>query len=82
MKTLQGALRILLVGLPLLLGGCANKPQASGAHPWNYSTPEQQGFDSGVFVELLKKIEADKLDIHSIVLMRDDHVFFEFYNYP
>jgi len=50
--------------------------------PWTYSTPEQQGFDSEVFVELLDRIEKENLDIHSIILMRKNQIFFEFYNYP
>lgn len=50
--------------------------------PWAYSTPEEQGFDSVVLVNLLQRIKAENLDIHSIILMRNNHIFFEFYAYP
>ncbi|MCG8382215.1 MAG: beta-lactamase family protein [Gammaproteobacteria bacterium] len=74
--------QLLLVGLLALLGACSTPSPAHGTDPWAYSTPEQQGFDSEVLIELLHKIDAKDLDIHSIVLMRNDHVFFEFYKYP
>jgi len=74
--------RILFVGFALTIGSCASNPKPSGSDPWSYSTPEQQGFDSEVLIDLLETIEAEERDIHSIILMRRDHVFFEFYNYP
>lgn len=79
-----GALALLLAAyfLSSVSNSRAEKPHSSGATPWSYSKPEQQGFDSAVLVEMLERIKADDVDIHSIILMRNDAVFFEFYNYP
>lgn len=55
---------------------------APSAESWDYSTPEKQGFDSDVLLQLVRSMEAEDLDIRSIVLICNDYVFFEVYKYP
>lgn len=78
----RASLPVLITAASLLISLSACDAQAPGSEPWRYSTPEQQGFDSAVLLELVQRIETEDLDIHSIVLMRNDHVFFEFYKHP
>jgi CubicO group peptidase (beta-lactamase class C family) len=49
---------------------------------WEYATPESQGFDSEILTNMLKRIQKDDLDVNSILLMKGDQVFLEFYRYP
>jgi CubicO group peptidase (beta-lactamase class C family) len=51
-------------------------------YPWEYATPESQGFDSEILTNMLKRIQKDDLDVNSILLMKGDQVFLEFYRYP
>jgi len=73
---------VLLLIATFALHGCSNNPPVSNDEPWFTATPEEQGFDSEVLLELLERIDTEHLDIHSMVLIRDDKIFFEFYNYP
>ena len=50
--------------------------------PWECATPESQGFDSEILTNMLKRIQEDDLDVNSILLMKGDQVFLEFYRYP
>jgi len=72
----------IIAGILVIFTMEEKKEFYSGATPWRISTPEAQGFDSEVLVTLLERIKAEELDIHSIILMRNSHVFFEFYAYP
>jgi len=71
---------LMLVGIITIIFMEDDLP--SSPTPWGYATPEEQGFDSVVLVELLQRIKMENLDIHSIILMRNNRVFLEFYSYP
>lgn len=46
------------------------------------STPERQGFDSAIFVEMLEDIRRENIDVRSVIVMRKDKIVLEFYRYP
>jgi formylglycine-generating enzyme required for sulfatase activity/CubicO group peptidase (beta-lactamase class C family) len=48
---------------------------------WRTSTPEGQGIDSELILEMLREIQVQDLDIHSILLIRNDHLVTEV-NFP
>jgi len=73
---------VLLLMATFALHGCSSNKLVTNQDPWLTATPEQQGFDSQVLLEFLQRVDAEDLDIHSMVLMRDNKIFFEFYNHP
>lgn len=46
------------------------------------STPESQGMDSEYLVKMLDYIQSNKLDIHSILIIRHGYVVMEVYKEP
>lgn len=76
-------LRILTAGMILLIAGCFNV--SKGPWPgetWERSTPEAQGIDSKRLLALLKIVKPDKLDIHSMVIIRNGKLVADFYREP
>lgn len=49
---------------------------------WRTSTPEEQGIDSALILEMLRRIQEQGLDIHSVLLIRNDHLVTEVYFPP
>lgn len=49
---------------------------------WKYSTPEEQGIDSQVLYKLFKKIQQENLNIHSLIIVRNNYVVSENYFWP
>jgi CubicO group peptidase (beta-lactamase class C family) len=49
---------------------------------WRTSTPEEQGIDSSLILEMLQEIQEQGLDIHSVLLIRNDHLVTEIYFPP
>jgi hypothetical protein len=49
---------------------------------WRTSTPEEQGVDSELILEMLWEIQEQDLDIHSVLLIRNDHLVTEIYFPP
>jgi CubicO group peptidase (beta-lactamase class C family) len=49
---------------------------------WKTSTPEAQGMDSGMLVHALQKIDEQKLELHSLLIIRNNYLVTEVYYYP
>jgi CubicO group peptidase (beta-lactamase class C family) len=49
---------------------------------WRYSTPETQGIDSAKLAEALDYIRQHKINIHSLLLVRNGYVVLDAYFYP
>jgi CubicO group peptidase (beta-lactamase class C family) len=87
--------RCLLPGLLALLGAGGARQVTSaddlplrdtdGYFPgstWRTSPPEAQGIDSEVLVELMNMIEAQRLPIHSLHIVRYGHLVLDAYFFP
>lgn len=57
-------------------------PTAIPAWEWPRSTPEEQGMSSVVLAEMLRQIQADQRDIHSILVIRNGVLVLEAYAHP
>ena len=70
------------------LGGCeaAMDEEACAtyypAENWRRSTPEEQGIDSKLLVKMFDTIKAQKVPIHSMLLIRNGHLVCEAYFQP
>lgn len=51
-------------------------------HGWRTSTPEEQGFDSAKMAEALLTIREQNINIHSLMIIRNDVVIVDAYFYP
>lgn len=74
----------LVIGLVsvLVLSNLGSKqPNTVQAMSWPASTPEAQGIDSNDLIGMLDWIEAEQLDVHSILVMRHNQLVMEVY-YP
>jgi CubicO group peptidase (beta-lactamase class C family) len=49
---------------------------------WERSTPEEQGVDSKVLVTALRRIREENLDVHSLIVIRNDKMILEAYVHP
>jgi CubicO group peptidase (beta-lactamase class C family) len=49
---------------------------------WRTSTPEEQGVDSKYLVAMLRKIQSEKLDFHSLLIIRNGYMIAEVYWAP
>lgn len=49
---------------------------------WRSSTPEQQGMDSDLLVEMLDQIQERKIKIHSVLVVRNGYMVLEAYFDP
>jgi CubicO group peptidase (beta-lactamase class C family) len=50
--------------------------------PWGVSTPEEQGIDSGVLLEMFRNIQSSHDDFHSILIIRNGYLVIEAYWAP
>ncbi|MGD8306113.1 MAG: serine hydrolase, partial [Ignavibacteria bacterium] len=48
----------------------------------NISTPEKQGMDSELLIDMLEKIKTDSLKVRSIIIIRNGHLVLESYTHP
>ncbi|MCP3904907.1 MAG: serine hydrolase [Planctomycetes bacterium] len=61
----------------------APPPSAAPAEfTWRRSTPEAQGVHSEILLRGLRRIRAEDLDTHGLVIIRNDHVILECYVHP
>jgi CubicO group peptidase (beta-lactamase class C family) len=60
----------------------SNKPDYWPTIGWRASTPEEQGFDSALLIEMLEKIIKDGVDINSISIIRNGYLIADIYMYP
>lgn len=49
---------------------------------FSYSTPEQQGIPSSAFLEFFEEIERERIEMHSMIVMRNRHIVAEGYWAP
>jgi CubicO group peptidase (beta-lactamase class C family) len=71
-----------------LLTSCA--PSASKPTPpeywptdgWRSTTPEEQGMDSEKLSQMVEHIQQEKLDLHSLLIIRNGYLVNELYVYP
>jgi CubicO group peptidase (beta-lactamase class C family) len=93
MNRLRASSKVFLALLMLTATGpaCAaptpeNAPtvasSSTSAFEWKRSTPEEQGVDSEMLLEAVRRIRDDDLDIRSLVLVRNDHIILELYVHP
>ncbi|MBD3285618.1 serine hydrolase [candidate division WOR-3 bacterium] len=71
----------VILSLAILTVGCASTGYWP-ADEWRYSTPEQQGMDSGVLAGLIDYIEENDLNIHSMTIIRNGYVVLDAYWWP
>jgi CubicO group peptidase (beta-lactamase class C family) len=70
------------------LAGCAptsSKPTPPAYWPtngWRSAAPEEQGMDSEELVQLVEHIQQKKLDLHSLLIVRNGYLVNELYVYP
>ncbi len=57
----------------------ADKNEYFPGDSWRVSTPESQGMDSGYLVRMMDYIRTNKLDIHSLIVIRHGYVVMEAY---
>jgi CubicO group peptidase (beta-lactamase class C family) len=50
--------------------------------PWKVSSPEEQGLNSLTLINGIKQIKRDNINIHSFLVIRNDHLVVDTYFYP
>jgi CubicO group peptidase (beta-lactamase class C family) len=84
----QAALSVWVVAALALLSACSGTPKPPPApaywptQAWRTSTPEEQGFDSVRLAQALQAIRDDHINIHSLMIVRNDAVLLDAYFYP
>jgi len=79
---------VLLLYLVTLFIGCSNEPVTATTADywptdgWKTSTPEAQGMDSEELNHMFQYIADKKLDIHSVLIVRNGYLVTEGYYYP
>ena len=49
---------------------------------WRSTAPEEQGMDSEKLVQMVEHIQQEKLDLHSLLIVRNGYLVSELYVYP
>lgn len=49
---------------------------------WRSTTPEEQGMDSEILANMVEHIQVEKLDLHSLLIVRNGYLVSELYVYP
>jgi CubicO group peptidase (beta-lactamase class C family) len=71
-----------------LLAGCApasSTPASPVYWPtsgWRSATPEEQGMDSAKLADMVEHIQQEKLDLNSLLIVRNGYLVSELYVYP
>ena len=93
-KSLAAFLLVSQMLLAFSLGGCdtagGNKGSSENqpgdtyypAGAFRTSTPEEQGMDSALLVKMLDTVKAEKVPIHSVLLIRNGYLVCEAYFHP
>jgi CubicO group peptidase (beta-lactamase class C family) len=50
--------------------------------PWKVSTPEEQGMSSSTLIDGINKLKKDSTNIHSLLVIRNDHIVLDAWFYP
>lgn len=60
----------------------SESPEYWPTHGWRSTTPEQQGLDSSKLADVLDYVRAHKINIHSLMIVRNGYVVLDAYFYP
>ena len=60
----------------------SESPEYWPTHGWRSTTPEQQGLDSNKLADVLDYVRAHKINIHSLMIVRNGYVVLDAYFYP
>jgi CubicO group peptidase (beta-lactamase class C family) len=87
MKYFNKSLLGLLVVLLYLTSACAPTQGGSAStyfpnDEWRNSTPEEQGLDSALILQMFQEIQDKNIDIHSVLLVRNGYLATEAYFDP
>lgn len=50
--------------------------------PWKVSSPEEQGMNSLTFIDGIYRLKQDNINIHSLLVIRNDHIVLDAYFHP
>ena len=83
----KNILRLFIIILtPVMLwnfGSAAGKiPDYWPTNGWRIASPESQGMDSNMLVEMLDTIWQKNIEIHSVVIVRNGYLVLDAYGYP
>ena len=73
------ALAALWVVLAMAVPGCA---RAEPGVPWPAATPEEVGISSDALADMLVRIRDEDIEIHSVIIVKDDRLILEAYMHP
>jgi CubicO group peptidase (beta-lactamase class C family) len=59
-----------------------NPPTYWPTNGWRSTMPEEQGMDSEMLAQMVEHIHAEKLDLHSLLIVRNGYLISELYVYP
>jgi CubicO group peptidase (beta-lactamase class C family) len=91
MKQINKSLLSMMVVLVYLVSACVPAQSGKTGAPvsayfpndeWQSSTPEEQGLDSGLILQMLQEIRDKGIDIHSVLLVRNGYLVTEVYVDP
>jgi CubicO group peptidase (beta-lactamase class C family) len=74
--------------LIIFLTSCApsypapNPPAYWPTNGWHSTAPEEQGMDSDKLAQMVEHIQDEKLDLHSLLIVRNGYLINELYVYP
>src|SRR5690625_1023352 len=69
-----------MVSILLLLSACSKDEQYWPTDEWKVSSPESQGMDSEILVEMFEHIETDDIgELFGLVVVRNGHIVLESY---
>lgn len=72
---------IAVTGCQGFLPGSTSSKQPWPTESWQVSTPEEQGMDSAKLADMLAEIQAQNLNVHSLLIIRNGYIVAEAY-YP
>ena len=77
---------VFLVFATMLLSSCGgvgpDKPDYWPTQGWRTATPESQGMDSALLLDMMDVIWQKDIDIDSVVLVRNGYIVLDAYSYP
>lgn len=90
MKTLKHILNILALLSLIAICSSAQPPLSTPvsepnnwpSEGWRTSTPEEQGMDSELLAKMVEHIERNRINLHSVLIVRNGYVVAEAYFHP
>ena len=89
-RPFQGIISVLLIAAFVSMSGtlilkCSRQIETAGKNEnagWGISSPEEQGIDAGLLVDMLEKIKEENLKIRSVIIIRNGKLVLEAYIHP